>query len=259
MSVLSKIVDDVRRRVKREKRSNPREEMEINYSKRSSLRRSIETHPGAPVIGELKQSSPTSGEIRGDFQPSELARSLERGGASGISVLTEPQHFGGKIEYLEKVKDSVDLPILRKDFIIDEYQLYQTAETEADAVLLISKILEDELPQFVDTASDLGLESLVEVSNVEEAKTAEAVGADMIGINNRDLNTLEVDLSRTERILKYLQGNPPVISESGIRCRRDVERVLRAGSDAVLVGTALMKSRNVRRKVERLVHGDDDG
>lgn len=240
----------------KEKELDPLKKGEITPSDVRSLRKSIEnnsTH--APVITELKRVSPSRGEIRSSFQVAELSREMVRGGATGISVLTEPKYFDGRPEFLKEVRRTVDVPVLRKDFIVDLYQIYQSVRLGADAVLLIAEVLGNALPEFVDTARRLELESLVEIRNENQVKLARSAEPDMIGINNRNLRTMEVDISRTERLLKYLPDNCVSISESGIETRNDVERALEAGADAVLVGTALMESNDVESKVRDLVSG----
>lgn len=259
MSVLSEIVASVQGRVEKEKKTTPRQDFRPERLEKRSLRAAIENNQNVSVIGELKRASPTSGLIREDFPVSQLAKSMEEGGAVGVSVLTEPDYFNGKLEYLEKVRESVDLPILRKDFIIDKYQLYQTADTGADVVLLISGILGEKLPDFVKTTIELGMEPLVEVWTKEQVKMCENMGKGLVGVNNRNFETMEIDLSRTEHILKNISEELISVSESGIRSRQNVDYVMEAGADAVLVGTAIMKSDNVESKVHNLVHGDSNG
>ncbi|KXA94619.1 hypothetical protein AKJ36_02540 [candidate division MSBL1 archaeon SCGC-AAA259I07] len=258
MSVLSKIVETVRHRVRKQREKVPVEEMKIEPVERKSLTEKIETNPNTSIIGELKRTSPSSGVIREDFQLPELARSIAEGGAVGISVLTEPVYFDGKIEYLREVSNSVEIPVLRKDFIVEKYQLYQTAASHADSVLLIAEILDEELPEFVALTKELDMEPLVEVRNKEQAELAEDAEAELIGINNRDLKSMEIDLSRTERIINSIPEGLVTVSESGIENRHDVERVTQAGADAVLVGIAIMESTDVKRKVLSLT-GDPHG
>ncbi len=258
MSILDEIVKSVRLRVQERKKEKPIEEMEIESNGRRSLTGRIESNSGISVIGELKQSSPSSGVIREEFRPQELAKSIVDGGAAGISVLTEPNYFGGKLNYLREVSASVEIPVLRKDFIVEEYQLYQSSAMDSDAVLLIAEILGEDLPRFVSLTRELGMEPLVEVGNKEQIGLAADVGANLIGINNRDLNSMMIDLSRTEDILKSAEGDFLTISESGIKDRTDVRRVMEKGADAVLVGTAVMSSDNVQEKV-RSLRGVKDG
>ena len=258
MSVLNEITEKVRSRVEQKKKTRPVLE-NSGHNKKRSLKRAILNFPEASVIGELKKSSPSVGKIRSDFHVRELAKSLDGGGARAISVLTEPEYFDGSLEYLSNVRTSVDIPILRKDFIIDEYQLRRSAEVGADAVLLIVEILGKELERYVEIAHRLGLEVLVEASDKEQALHAESAGADLIGINNRNLKTMEVSLERTKDIVGCTSADSVVVSESGIEDRNDIERVIGWGADAVLVGTALMKSGDVEMKMRELVYGEVDG
>ncbi len=257
MNILDEIVETVQLRIEKEKGDKPLEEMEINSYDGKSLADKIRSASETSVIGELKKTSPTSEVFRENFQPSQLAKSISRGGAVGISVLTEPSYFEGDIDYLVEVLNSVEIPVLRKDFIVDEYQLYQSAEMKTDSVLLISEILGEELSKFVELAQDLGMEPLVEVRNEEQAELAKASGAELIGVNNRDLNSMEIDISRTERVFENISDEFVLVSESGIGDRADVRKVAKAGADAVLVGSAIMNSSNVQEKVRSL--GGFDG
>ncbi len=255
MSILNEICDSVRERVEVEKESNPLDLSEIENFGHRSLEKSIKTSSDFAVIGELKKASPSAGKIREDFQVSALAKSIAGGGAVGISILTEPDYFDGKLDDLEIVRDCVDLPVLRKDFIVDEYQLLKSAEINADAVLLISNILKEKLSEFVELAQRLELEPLVEVDNQEQAELAVETGANLIGVNNRDLRTMEINISKTEEISKYIPSDRTLISESGIKSEGDIEKISDAGADGALVGTGLMEVDDVKRKVRSLVKG----
>lgn len=195
-----------------------------------------------PVIAEVKPSSPTTHNR--DVSPadaSQIAMAMEKAGACAISVLTEPDYFHGSLENLEHVRQAVSIPVLRKDFIIDERQLY---EVESDLILLISGILGNRLPGFIALAKDRGLQPLVEVHDLAELMAVLDIDADIIGINNRNLKTMEVDLATTEELAPIIREHSPdkiIISESGILTPQDVVRVVRAGADAVLVGTSIMK------------------
>ncbi|MDK2892048.1 indole-3-glycerol-phosphate synthase [Methanohalophilus sp.] len=198
------------------------------------------------VISEVKPSSPRE-KIK-DITPSDAAfigKIMEDAGASAISVLTEPYYFNGSQENLESVRKNVTIPVLRKDFVIDEKQI---DECENDIILLIAAILREKLPVFVETALSKGIEPLVEVHNLEDLQFAFQSGARLLGINNRDLNTLEVDIGTTEKLLPYIRTDEKknnrkylVVSESGIRNSDDARRMIKAGADALLVGTSIMK------------------
>lgn len=198
------------------------------------------------VISEVKPSSPRE-KIK-DVTPTDAAsigKIMEEAGATAISVLTEPYYFNGSQENLEYVRKNVTIPVLRKDFVIDEIQI---DECENDIILLIAAILREKLPAFVETALSKGIEPLVEVHNLEDLEFAFQSRARLLGINNRDLNTLEVDIGTTEKLLPYIRTNEKennrkylVVSESGIGNPDDARRMIRAGADALLIGTSIMK------------------
>ncbi|MCC7566493.1 MAG: indole-3-glycerol-phosphate synthase [Methanomicrobiaceae archaeon] len=205
------------------------------------------------VIAELKYASPSRGTLECAIPPEALAAEMIAGGCAALSVLTEPSYFSGSIENLSRVRRVADAPILRKDFIIDERQLYETRALGADAVLLIARVLGEELPSFVDLASALGLEPLVEVHTREEAEAALATDAGIIGINNRDLRTMAIDLNTTRRLsdLVHDEGRL-VVSESGICWPYDIKQ-LRDCCDAFLIGSAIMSARNRQKRLEGFV------
>lgn len=204
-----------------------------------------------PVIAEVKPSSPTAFNRNVTPQDAaEIAGQMEAAGAAAISVLTEPQFFKGSIENLDCVRRFVKIPVLRKDFIIDKAQIY---EAESDLLLLIAGILDDKLHDFVDEAIVSGREPLVEVHNKKELENALSTAANMIGINNRDLTTLKVDVSTTERLAPLIGSKKIIISESGISSPEDAIRAIGAGADAILVGTYIMQG-NIYDKTYELVH-----
>lgn len=205
------------------------------------------------VIAELKQASPSRGLIREDFDPEGQARSYIAAGAAAISVLTDQRFFRGRPEYLILVRRVTTLPLLRKDFIIDPYQIYEARALGADAILLIVAALEPaELVEYLDLARRLGLAALVEVHTAPELEVALRAGAGIIGINNRDLHTFKVDLQTTGRLRSMIPRGPVVVSESGIRSRADAALVAGAGVDAILVGEALMTAGDVMAKMAEL-------
>lgn len=252
MTVLDEIVERTRKRVEEESIFRPLDEMKLNPSIGRSLRESINRAPGTPVITEIKLASPTSGVIRHEVDLVEVAREMTNGGSAGISVLTEPEYFNGRLDFLPSVRGVTPLPVLRKDFIVDKYQLYESAEAGADAVLLIAGVIGESLPEFVMTSRELGMECLVEVSDDAEVELALSTDPDLIGINNRDLEKMEIDLSRTERLARLIPGEVTVVSESGIDGSSEADAMLEAGADAVLVGTSIMKSESVEGKVREL-------
>ena len=235
------------------------------------------TDHGAPVglIAEVKKASPSAGVICKDFDPVRIAKDYEAAGATCLSVLTDEKFFQGSLDYLRQIRAAVKLPLLRKDFIIDERQILEAIEWGADAILLIVAILDDAcLKRFHSLASGAGLAVLVEVHDEAELKRALAIGANLIGVNNRDLKTFKVDLGTTERLATILNrrtGVAPVsdlkrkngdrqdacptllVAESGVHTRADVERLANCGAKAILVGESLMKGGDVRAKVKELL------
>lgn len=207
------------------------------------------------LIAEVKKASPSAGVIREDFDPIVIARAYEDAGASCLSVLTDKRFFQGSLAYLKVIRETVNLPLLRKDFIIDQRQVAEAVEWGADAVLLIAAILEDEqLAQLHELAIAAGLAVLVEVHNVTELKRAKAIGAPLIGVNNRDLNTFTVDLAITEALAAQLDTDSTLlVAESGIHTRADVERLRDCGARAVLVGESLMREADLNSKARELL------
>lgn len=196
------------------------------------------------LIAEIKKSSPSEGIISKDPDIIKIAKEYEEGGAGIISLLTDKKFFNGDIVNLPKIKKAVSLPILRKDFIIDEYQIYESRVYGADAILLIAGALsKQKLEKFFNLAHKLGMESLVEVHNEEELNKIPD-NAIVIGVNNRDLNTLKTDMSVIENLISKIPKNKIVISESGIRDKNDVQKIKKLGAKGILTGTALMKSQN---------------
>ncbi|MDD1665230.1 MAG: indole-3-glycerol-phosphate synthase [Methanomicrobiales archaeon] len=208
---------------------------------------------GNAIIAEVKFSSPSQGRICPPVPPEAVARDLVAGGCRALSVLTEPRFFGGSPDDLVRVRRTVAVPVLRKDFIIDPRQLEETCSLGADAVLLIAAILGDRLNGFVERAMALGLEPLVEVHTRREAEIALATGAELIGVNNRDLLTMKIDLGTTLALGPGIRGaGRQVISESGIRTQGDI-RTLRPACDAFLIGTSIMASEDPRKTLEEFV------
>src|SRR5438876_10577588 len=213
------------------------------------------SEPGSTVglIAEVKRRSPSQGAIREDLDPVAHARGYVRGGAVAISVLTDELHFGGSLDDLARVASAVPVPVLRKDFILDELQLYEARVGGASAVLLIVRALtSDSLRTLARAARDQGLGILVEVHSAGELELALAVGPTAVGVNSRDLATFAVDLARAERLVASVPSGVPVIAESGIATRADVERMATAGADLVLVGTSVAGNADPERAVREL-------
>jgi len=212
------------------------------------------------LIAEVKKASPSAGVICPDFDPVRIAREYEAAGASCLSVLTDEKFFQGSLNYLRQIREAVKLPLLRKDFIIDERQILEAIEWGADAILLIVAILDDaRLKKFHTLASEAGLAVLVEVHDEAELDRALAIGATLIGVNNRDLKTFKVDLATTERLAAKLFSAPRgraqslLVAESGIGSRDDVTRLSAAGATAILVGESLVRDGNIAAKVRALL------
>jgi indole-3-glycerol phosphate synthase len=218
--------------------------------------------PGRSValIAEVKKASPSAGVICQDFDPVRIAKEYEAAGASCLSVLTDEKFFQGSLDYLRQIRAAVKLPLLRKDFIIDERQILEAIEWGADAILLIVAILDDDrLKKFHSLAVDAGLAVLVEVHDEGELERALKIGAGLIGVNNRDLKTFKVDLATTERLAAKLFPSSTVrhpsllVAESGIHTRADVERLKKCGAGAILVGESLVKNGDIKGKVRELI------
>jgi len=210
------------------------------------------------LIAEVKKASPSAGVIREDFDPVAIARAYAAGGASALSVLTDKKFFQGRLGYLEMIREAVPLPLLRKDFVIDELQVYEAVAHGADAVLLIVAILDDaKLRDLRAMAEQVRLSALVEVHDEGELDRALQAGAAIIGINNRDLRTFRVSLDTTRLLAAKLRSGACadriLVAESGINARADVERVRQAGVDAILVGESLMRSGDIAGKVRELL------
>lgn len=205
------------------------------------------------IIAEVKKASPSKGLIKEDFNPVEIAREYLDAKVQAVSVLTERDFFKGSDEYLVKVRQSIPIPILRKDFIIDIWQIYQARCLGADAILLIAAVLtDDELKKFQAVATILGLHCLVEIHDREELTRVIDIGAKIIGINNRNLKTFEVDLKTTESLMKHIPHDRVVISESGIKSFEDMEYLKKLGVDAVLIGETFMRAPSIIGKINEL-------
>jgi indole-3-glycerol phosphate synthase len=247
VSVLDRIVDQTREDVQRRRRDVPLAELEGRLAARGEDRPFSEAlmRPGISLIAEHKRRSPSAGEIREGASVTEIVEAYERGGSAALSILTEGPHFGGALDDLREARAASALPILRKDFIVDRYQVFESAVAGADALLLIVAALDDDddLAGLYREAVGLDLDVLVEVHDDEELERAlELLDADVIGINNRDLVDFSVDLERTYELLSDVPAGKTVVSESGIHEREQLDDLERVGVDAVLVGESLMRA-----------------
>jgi indole-3-glycerol phosphate synthase len=257
---LEDLVGATRVALERRKRERPLSELEREVNPEREGRPFAEAlaRPGTSVIAEHKRRSPSAGAIREGASCRDIVRAYERGGAAAISVLTEEAHFGGSLADLREARATTELPLLRKDFTVDPYQLYEAKAIGADAVLLVvGSMRESELGSLYRTARDLDLDAIVEVSNDEELEYALEVDADVIGINNRDLEDFSVDLQRTYDLLADVPAGKVVVSESGIYTRDQIEHLEHAGVDAVLIGEALMRAPDPEAAVRELTRSEE--
>ena len=260
MSVLDRIVESTRQDVERRREATPLSALEADLEARPASRPFMEAlvRPGISVIAEHKRRSPSAGDIRVGATVTEIVQAYERGGAAALSVLTEGPNFGGSLDDLREARGATSLAVLRKDFVIDPYQLYESAAAGADAVLLIVAALPAErLSALHDEARALDLDVLVEVHDESELETALEVDADVIGINNRDLGDFSVDVERTFSLLSDVPAGKTVVSESGFRTREELEALEQVGVDAVLVGESLMRAPDVEAACLALAGGGD--
>ena len=255
--MLSRIIEEKRREVDIMQKKIPlndlKEEAGALYIK-SAFKKNISRKGHINLIAEIKKSSPSQGIIRANFDPLKIAFAYQAAGASAISVLTDERFFEGKLEYLRAIKERVSVPIFRKDFIIDEYQVYESAVAGADAILLIAHILtQEELKRYCGIARELGMDVLVEVHNEEEVEKALKSHAAIIGINNRDLKDFNVDISVTQRLIRLIPETKVIVAESGITSYEQVMFLKSLGVNAVLIGEVFMRSENIGEKVRELM------
>lgn len=254
--ILDRIVADKKIYVEEAKTKRPVEALipASGHNKRSLIG-SIKSRKLA-IIAEIKKRSPSGGEMNSGYGLAELASIYEANGAAGISVLTDEKYFGGSPEDMLKVRELVSLPILRKDFIIDEYQIYEAKAFGADAILLIAAILDDAMiERFITLAHELELEVLLESHTEDEVRRSIAADTKLLGINNRNLDTLQTDLRTSVDLLRLIPDDRIAISESGISSSSDIRRLFDAGADGFLIGEALLKSGDPGRRLAELING----
>jgi indole-3-glycerol phosphate synthase len=267
MNILAKIAAEKQREVAEAKRMADESQLRKQAELREGIRdfRAALQQPGRlSLIAEVKKASPSAGVISRDFQPVSIAREFEKGGADACSVLTDEKFFHGNRRFLSAIRGEVRFPLLRKDFIIDEYQIYESSACGADAILLIVALLDEaRLKDFLAITRQCRMAALVEIHDEAEQETAIQAGADILGINNRNLKDFSVDLGTTERLAARIRqqnsrttrhdSRITLVAESGIHSREDVERVQAAGVDAILVGESLMRAPDIGRKIAELV------
>lgn len=259
MNILGKIIAVKTEEVMEKKRKIPLSELEKqSLSEVRDFKGALEKS-GLSVIAEIKRKSPSEGLIREDFDPVAIANAYKENGASTISVLTDSEFFGGSDDYPMLVKQTVDLPVLRKEFIIDSYQILESCVLGADAILLLASVLDaSELADFIQQATELGMNCLVEVHDGQELEAALKAGASIIGINNRNLKTFEVSLDISIDLKSRIPEGIVTVSESGIHTHADMERLEESGFDAVLVGTSLMRAEDIGEKLRGLIGIQND-
>ena len=260
MGLIEELVHGARAGVARRSAEVPVEELERRLADRPEQRPFGEalTRPGLSVIAEFKRRSPSAGEIRAGATPAEMARAYEEGGAAALSVLTDADHFGGSLDDLREARAACALPVLQKDFVVDRYQLYEAAVAGADAVLLIVAALDPEnLAGLYEEAAGLDLDCIVEVHEEEELETALTVDAEVLGINNRNLDDFSVDIATTFELMPDVPAGKAVVSESGIAERSTLEELERVGVDAVLIGESLMRADDPAAKMRDLIADEE--
>ena len=259
---LDDLIDATRDRLGRAKRERPLAELEHAISERFSLEgrpfAEALSRPWTSVIAEHKRRSPSAGEIRAGADVTDIVRAYERGGAAALSILTEEHHFGGSLDDLRVAREATDLPILRKDFTIDPYQLYEAKAYGADAVLLVVGAMKQrDLATLHAIADELDLDALVEVHDEEELERALEIDCDVIGINNRNLEDFSVSLDTTFELLTDVPAGKTVVSESGIAVRSQIVELERVGVDAVLVGETVMRAPDPEAAVRELAGSEE--
>ncbi len=263
-NILDKIIADKKAEIERRKSQNSIERLKEQVSSMPKCRNFYKavTKPnrrGLNVIAEVKKASPSAGLICKDFDPVAIAQTYERCGADAISVLTDEKYFQGRLEYINQIKQAVNLPVLRKDFIIDLWQVYESRAAGADAILLIAEALKPgELMDLMIAAAELTLTALVEVHRADTLLAVRSLigfpkkGYSVLGINNRDLATMQVDLNTTSRLAELVDNKNELVAESGIKTRPDVEKLITIGVRAVLAGEVLCQSADIEKKFSEL-------
>ncbi len=258
--MLPELVSAAREAVETRRKAIPLPVLEEQLGARSEHRPFDEAlvRPGLSLVAEFKRRSPSAGEIRPGAEVADVVQAYERGGAAAISVLTEEGSFGGSLEDLSAARAATDLPILRKDFTVDPYQLYEAAAAGADAVLLIAAALDpEELAHLYEEATGIDLDCVIEVHDADELELAFEIGADVFGINNRNLDDFSVDLATTFELMPDVPAGKTVVSESGIGDRAQLAELARVGVDAVLIGETLMRAEDPEVAVRELIAGEE--
>jgi indole-3-glycerol phosphate synthase len=265
MSILQKIINHKKEELEHSKSRTPFRELReraLDSEPPRGFKAAIKRRRDEPIklIAEIKRASPSKGVIREDFNLSEIVSVYDEKDVKAISVLTDERFFSGRLDYLSTVRGMTGKPLLRKDFIIDEYQVFESRACGADAILLIVAALDgSQLPDLLGLSNELSLATLVEVHSHNDLEVALRCNAEIIGINNRDLKTLGVDLKTTYELVKEIPEEKIIVSESGINSRNDIEAIESAGADAVLVGTTIMKSDDMGGEIDELIGHSSQG
>ncbi len=258
MSILEKIVRHKRKELEALKRKKPLESLKREVLRRRfrkiSFEKALKGKRQPAIIAEVKKKSPSGGILRKDFDPIKVAKAYEKGGASALSVLTDRKFFAGSVEILKKIRKTTALPILRKDFIIDEYQLWEAKAIGADAILLIAGILSQrQMKKFYALARKLGLDALFEVHSRRELERVLPLHPRIVGVNNRDLKTFKVNLDTTKKLARFVKHKAILVSESGIFTHQDLLALKRVGCRAVLVGEGLIREADIAKALKKLL------
>jgi len=259
MGILDEIVLKKRDRLNNTKSHVSVQELKTKIGERGKpkdFKAAIQRLPGEPIklIAEIKKASPSKGVIRDNFDPVAIAKTYEEKKVNAVSILTEEDYFQGNLFYLSEGRNVLTKPLLRKDFIFDEYQIYESRAYEADAILLIAALLEkNQAVEYLQLGGELGMSVLFEVHDFKELEMALSTDAEIIGINNRNLKTLNVDINTTFRLRREIPPGKIVVSESGIRARSDVQKLADGGIDAMLIGTSFMETDDIGGKIEELL------
>ncbi|MBL8148320.1 MAG: indole-3-glycerol phosphate synthase TrpC [Blastocatellia bacterium] len=254
MDILTKIVEKKRQRLEEAKQLRPLKELYSISTKKQSFYQALARPGQINVIAEVKKASPSKGVICQDFRPVQIARSYELAGAAALSVLTEEDFFQGSLDILRQIRSNVSIPILRKDFIVDEYQVYESLEAGADAFLLIASLLETEqISHLVDLGQKLGLDTLIEVHTAVELEKVLNSKPKIVGVNNRNLKTFEVDIQTSVKLAATVPKDTLLVSESGINSLQDIKMLQNVGYSAFLIGEHFMKAEEPGKALSALI------
>lgn len=254
MGILDKIIETKKAEVAQLRKETSKAQLQKQLAGLAPCRdfKKALTSSDCNIIAEVKCASPSRGRLVTDFDPLRIARIYEQNGAAAISMLTDEKYFSGHKNYLKQIRPTVQLPLLRKDFIVDPLQIFETRIIGADAVLLIVRVLGEKLADFISLSGEVGLSQLVEVHSQEELDLALAAGAEIIGINNRDLDTFITDIETSVKLKKRIPENNLVVAESGIRKRKDIELLIKAGIKTFLIGEHLVTAPDIGKKLREL-------